>query len=292
MHGDHFLNAPLLQAKYGTKIWMLDRMAPPCERPEDFDYSAPVQAYGAGFERVKVDRAFRDGERFEWEGFTFQIDWMPGQTEFALGMHGMIDGKKVLFTGDNVFGDPDDERHTGHEAVNARNSAVLEEGYIYCGEYMKRVAPDLLMGGHSYVMDKPAAFIERFRAWSYRLRDAFRALSPDDDYRYFYDPFWVRAEPYRVRVPAGGSVEVAVHVRNFRARKQAHRIEVHLPAGLSADPPVLEGELGPEARRPSPLRLRAAADAKPGVHIVAFDATLDGKRYGEWFDLVVEVLVK
>ena len=289
MHGDHFLQAPHLQAKYGTKIWMLDRMVAPCERPEDFDYSAPVQAYGAGFDRVKVDRAFKDGEKFEWEGFTFQVDWMPGQTEFALGMHGTIDGRKVLFTGDNVFGDPDDPRHTGHEAVNARNSAILEEGYLYCGEYMKRVAPDFMMGGHSYVMDKPAAMIERFRTWSYEMRDAFRALSPDEDYRYFFDPFWVRAEPYRVKVPPGGSVEVAVHVRNFRARKQVHRIAVHGPAGLSSDPPVLEGELGPEARRPFPLRLSAAPDAKPGVHIGAFDATLDGKRYGEWFDLVVEV---
>jgi glyoxylase-like metal-dependent hydrolase (beta-lactamase superfamily II) len=292
MHGDHFLQAPHLQRRYGTKIWMLENMVAVCERPEDFDYSAPIQAYGAGFDRVKVDRAFKPGEVFEWEGFTFTVDWMPGQTEFALGMHGRIDGKKVLFTGDNVFGDPDDPRHTGHEAVNARNSAVLEEGYIHGGEFMKRVAPDLLMGGHSYVMDKPAAMIERYRTWAYEMRDAFRALSPDEDYRYFYDPFWIRAEPYRVRVPAGGSVELAVHVRNFRARKQVHRIEVHGPAGLSADPAVLEGELAPETRRPFPLRLSAAAGAKPGVHIVAFDATLDGKRYGEWFDLVVEVITK
>jgi hypothetical protein len=202
----------------------------------------------------------------------------------------MIDGKKVLFTGDNVFGDPDDPRHTGHEAVNARNSAVLEEGYLYCGEYMKRVNPDLLMGGHSYVMDRPAAMIERFRTWAYELRDAFRALSPDEDYRYFFDPFWVRAEPYRVQVKAGGSVEVDVHVRNFRARAQAHRIAVHAPSELRPEPAVLEGGLPPETRRPSKLRLAAAADAKPGVRIVAFDATLDGKRYGEWFDLIVEVV--
>jgi hypothetical protein len=33
---------------------------------------------------------------------------MPGQTEFALCLNGQIDGRKVAFTGDNVFGDPDD----------------------------------------------------------------------------------------------------------------------------------------------------------------------------------------
>ena len=47
-------------------------------------------------------------------------------------------------------------------------------------------------------MDHPAAFIERYRQWSYEMRDAFQALSPDPDYRYWFDPFWVRAEPYRV----------------------------------------------------------------------------------------------
>jgi hypothetical protein len=27
----------------------------------------------------------------------------------------------------------------------------------------------------------------------------------------------------------------------------------------------------------------------PGVHFIAFDVTLDGRRYGEWFDMVVGV---
>jgi len=37
------------------------------------------------------------------------------------------------------------------------------------------------------------------------------------------------------------------------------------------------------------VRLRAAADAPAGVHIAAFDVTLDGHRYGEWFDCIVAV---
>ncbi|MFN3486508.1 MAG: hypothetical protein ACK44W_13655, partial [Planctomycetota bacterium] len=39
-----------------------------------------------------------------------------------------------------------------------------------------------------------------------------------------------------------------------------------------------------------PFPLRAALDAPPpGVRIVAFDVTLDGLRYGQWFDATVEV---
>ena len=171
----------------------------------------------------------------------------------------------------------------------AHNSAILEEGYIYGSEYLKRLKPDLLMGGHSFVMDHPAKFIERYRKWSYEMRDAFRALSSEKDYRYWFDPFWVRAEPYRTTLKPGETTEINLHVRNFSGGRQRHRIEVHTPAGLSAEPAVLEGTLGGESRQSFPIRLRASADVVAGVRLIAFDVTLDSRRYGERFDCLVEI---
>ena len=295
MHGDHFLEAPHLREKWGAQIWALDNMVDKMEHPERFDYAAPIQAYGkksadgSRITGVRVDRAFKSGESFEWEGKKFTIDWMPGQTEFALCLHGEIDGRKVAFTGDNIFGDPDNPTQTGHEAMVAHNSAILEEGYIYGAEYLKRLKPDLLMGGHSFVMNHPAKFIERYRKWGYEMRGAFQALSSGKDYRYWFDPFWVRAEPYRATLNPGNATNVTLHVRNFRSGRQSHRIEIHTPRGLRADPEVLEGTLAAESRQSFPLRLQAAADAGLGVRLVAFDITLDGRRYGERFDMIVNV---
>jgi len=295
MHGDHFLQGPHLRKTYGTKLWALDRMGPMCEHPERFDYSASIQAYGQLFEGqpiegVTFDRLFKDGESFEWEGYRFTVDWMPGQTEFALAVRGVIDGKSVVFTGDNIFGDPEDLRHTGHEAVVAHNSSVLEEGYILGAEYLSRLQPDLLMGGHSYVMDKPAAFIERYRRWAYEMRDAFKGLSAEDDYRYGYDPFWVRVEPYRLKLKPWEQKDVQVQVRNFRARPQSHRIVFEGAKGLQVTPPQLIGDLAAQSRSSATVRVHAGDDAAPGVHIVGLDITLDGRRYGQWFDAVVEVV--
>ncbi|MGH7957131.1 MAG: MBL fold metallo-hydrolase, partial [Opitutaceae bacterium] len=290
MHGDHTIGIPHLREKWGAQVWALDRMAAVLEHPERFPYVAPSPAYGTGVESIRLDRAFKDGETFEWEGYVFTIDWMPGQTEFALGLRGTVDGRKVVFTGDNIFGDPDDPRQNGHEALVSRCSAILEEGYIYGGEYLSRIKPDIILGAHSYVMNNPAAFIERYRTWAYQMRDAFRGLIAGEDYRYGFDPFWVRAEPYRATLKPGESVEVQVHVRNFLDRAQAHRIEIHVPPGLVVEPAVLDGRLGPETRRSFPVRVRAGADAAAGVHIVAFDITRDGKRQGELFDCMVEVV--
>ncbi|MDD4869678.1 MAG: MBL fold metallo-hydrolase [Kiritimatiellae bacterium] len=290
MHGDHFLGAPYMREKWGTKIWALDRMADVCEHPERFDYTCPISAYGKkDIDNIRFDRLFKSGETFDWEGHKFTVDWMPGQTEFALCLHGQIDGRKVAFTGDNIFGNPADPTQRGNEGVIAHNSAVLEEGYIYCAEYLKRLKPDILIGGHSYVMDHPAKFIERFRKWSYDLKVAFQALSLDKDYRYWFDPFWLHAEPYRVTLHPNESGEVLLHLRNFRSGKQGHRIEIHTPPGLFAEPAVLTGELAGETRQSFPIRLKAAADIISGVRIVAFDVTLDGRRYGELFDFIVNI---
>lgn len=295
MHGDHFLEAPHLREKWGAKIWALKNMADKMEHPEWFDYSAPIQAYGkkcpdgSPLRAVRVDRVFKPGEHFRWEGYRFTVDWMPGQTEFALCLNGIIDGRKVAFTGDNIFGDPDDPSQTGHEAMVAHNSAILEEGYIYGAEYLSRLKPDLLVGGHSFVMDHPAAFIERYRNWSYQMREAFQGLSSDPDYRYWFDPFWVRAEPYRITLQPGETKSLALYVRNFRSHQQIHRIELHVPPGLRAEPAVFEGRLAAGSRRQFPVTITAAADASPGVRIVGLDVTLDGRPYGERFDFVVEV---
>lgn len=295
MHGDHFLQAPHLRETWGVPVWALDTMVDPMEHPEWFDYAAPIQAYGqklpdgSRLTGVRVDRAFKPGETFDWEGYRFTVDWMPGQTKFALCLHAMIDGSKVAFTGDNLFADPENPRQTGHEAVVAHNSAIFEEGYIYGAEFLKRLAPDLLVGGHSFVMDQPAGLIERFRAWSHQMRDAFRRLSAEPDYRYGYDPYWVRAQPYRAALPQGGSVEVSVHLRNFLSSRQAHRIEIHLPPGLAAEPPVWTGTVAGGGQTRIPVRIRAAPDAPAGVRLVALDVTRDRRRYGEWFDVILEV---
>jgi len=289
MHGDHVVGAPYVRDKWGAKLWTLDRVAPPVEQPERFDYAAQPWSYGPNIGAIKFDRLFRPGEKVDWEGFQLCFDWMPGQTEFACCIHLLIEGRRVAFTGDNLFADPDDPQQNGHEALVARNSAILEEGYIYGADYLRRLKPDLIMGGHSYVMDRPQELVERFYQWSLAMREAFRELSAEEDYRYMFDPYWVRPDPYRLRLSSGGSAELTLHVRNFLPRPQPYRIVLHTPEGLAAEPSRLEVTVPAESITPVRLRLRAAEKLGPGARHVAIDITRDGRRYGQLFDFIAIV---
>ena len=72
-------------------------------------------------------------------------------------------------------------------------------------------------------------------------------------------------------------------------RAEPRRIELHASPGLTVEPKVWEGTLEPESRGTFTIKVSAAADAPPGVKLVAFDITRDGRRYGELFDAIVEV---
>jgi len=288
MHGDHFLLGPELKEKYGAKAWTLDRIADKCEFPRRYDYASLVSAYGDGFDGMKIDKAFRDGESIEWEGYKIQVDWMPGQTEFGCCLWLEIDGKRIAFTGDNLFGNPADKKQNGHEAVVARNSAIFEEGYLLGSKYLKDLKPDIVMGSHSFVMHDPAEFLSRYHDWSKEIIQHYRDLLPDTNYEYLFDPYWVSAYPYRVDFSQHDTQQVTITVRNFRDQPQRHRIELKLPAGLTAEPAVLEGAIAPKSRQRYSVKLTVNRSAVPsGVQLVPFDITLDGKRYGELFDFLI-----
>lgn len=288
MHGDHFLLGPTLKEKYGAEAWTLDRIADRCENPRRYDYAALVSAYGDGFDGMKIDKKFRDGETVKWQGYTIQVDWMPGQTEFGCCLWLEIDGKRIAFTGDNLFGSPADETQNGHEAVVARNSAILEEGYVLGSKYLLDLKPDIVMGSHSYVMPEPHAFLQRYHDWSKRMVKLYESLLPGEDYEYRFDPYWVSAYPYRLDFSKADALTVEITIRNFRDQKQSYRVTPKPPAGVTISPAVFTGELPPKGERTFPVLVEVDRTTAPtGLSIIPFDITLDGHRYGELFDFLI-----
>ncbi len=290
MHGDHFTLGSVLKKRYGVKIWTLDRIVDKVENPLYYDYCALITSYNPEYEGLKVDRPLRDGEVVDWEGLKLHIDWMPGQTEFGNCLWLELDGKRIAFTGDNLFGDPSDPMQNGHEAVVARNSAIFEEGYLLGSRYLRDLKPDIIMGAHNVLMGNPAAFLDRYHAWSKRIIAHYNELLPDRDYEYQFDPFWVSAYPYRVDLRPRRPQEVTITVRNFRDTPQRHHIQLRLPPGVTAEPAILEGSVEPKSRKAFKVKLTAdPARAPEGLQMIPLNITLDEQRRGELFDFLILV---
>jgi glyoxylase-like metal-dependent hydrolase (beta-lactamase superfamily II) len=289
MHGDHFTLGAELKKRYGVKIWTLDRIVDKVENPLKYDYCALITSYNPEYEGLKVDRPLRDGEIVEWEGLKLHIDWMPGQTEFGNCLWLELDGKRIAFTGDNLFGDPTDEAQNGHEAVVARNSAIFEEGYQLGSKYLRDLKPDIIMGAHNVLMVDPAAFVDRYHAWSHRITAHYKELLPDANYEYQFDPFWVSAYPYRVDLQDDDEQEVAITVRNFRDKPQRHQVKLVLPPGVTAEPAIVSGEVDAKSRTTFAVKLRVDRSVAPaGLQIVPLDITLDDRHYGQLFDFLLQ----
>jgi hypothetical protein len=172
--------------------------------------------------------------------------------------------------------------------VVARNSSILEEGYLLGSRYLRDLKPDLVMGAHSYVMPNPAGLLDRYHAWSKEIIRLYKDLLPEKDYEYLYDPYWVSAYPYRVDFTKETTQTVEITLRNFRSTPQLHRVELKLPPGVKAEPAVLESSVEAESRRSFPVQLTIDRKAvSPGIQMIPFDITLDGKRHGELFDFII-----
>jgi glyoxylase-like metal-dependent hydrolase (beta-lactamase superfamily II) len=293
MHGDHFLDAEHVRQTRACQVWTHERVVDLVERPLDYDHNAMIPSYRerptGDIQSLKVDRVLQDGEVIHWRGHTLVCDWMPGQTEFACCVHGEIDGMRVAFTGDNIFGWPADSDQHGHEAVVARNSCLIEDGYGYAGRYLHGIAPDLILGGHSWVIKNPGPLIERFIAASDELRAALIDLSSDSDYRPWFDPYAVRVHPYRVRIAPGGRAAAHLVVRNFSDKPATYEVRIVCPVGTTVNPVVAAFRVPPGERKAMPLVFSAAADTPAGLVLAGLDVTDNGRRRGQIFDVILVV---
>ncbi|KUM26659.1 hypothetical protein AU467_20185 [Mesorhizobium loti] len=211
IHDDHICGIPFLQQHFGTECWALDRVAQVIAQPAAWA-STPCCFHRA----IQVHRSMRDGEHFHWRGFDFEIYHAPGQTEYHAVILGDIDGRRVLFSGDNVFlletqiGAT--KRQIPFQSTVMRNSFQLDM-HRRCASVMKAVSPDLLCPGHGELIPMDPSRIAEYADYIERKEAAFRAIV-DEPADHFVDLFWARMLPYISEVAPNTEITYTVILRN------------------------------------------------------------------------------
>ncbi len=279
-HGDHIAGIPQLVEEFGSEVWVLDAEVDILEHPENY-----AMSFGTRM-RLRPDRVFKDGESVEWRGYRLTFLHLPAHSEYHLGLVATIDGKPTMFTGDAVGHTADNELSASYVC---RNRIFLGSGAVETARQMVRYGPYVICPAHSDPFVSGPQQRQQYLDWALSTRDAIAGFIAQPHPEMGFDPYWVRIEPYLIRLKPGDKAECRVVVKNHLPVATKVKLTLCLPDALSAEPETFAEEIGAGVEGSFPFVLTATDAARPGRVPIAVDVVFAERRWGELTEAVVEV---
>lgn len=282
-HDDHVAGCNLLRDVEGTQVWVPEHVAPVMAEPMRTDL--PCQ----WFDPTPADRVLELGSTVRWREYEITTHDLPGHTRYAAAFEVVVDGVRVLATGDQQAADGRDADHP--EVLNYQYRNRFRRGdYVASAELYLKVRPDLLLTGHWKGRWVDDTYLELLAAQGAATERIHRALQPEGEQARPDDGNVALLEPYHCRVAAGAEHRVTVVLANPRPSPATAEVALVLPDGWQ----VVGGDTGALGLAPAgggelTFTLRAP-DVPRRRQVLAADVTLGGERLGETCHAVVDVL--
>ena len=286
IHDDHTCGIPFLQRHHNTQCWALEQVGQVLADPAAWastpcTFSKPI----------RIDRWLHDGERFQWEEYEFEIYFAPGQTEYHSVYAGMIDGRKVAFTGDNYFfaevsvGGKVETRP--FQTTVLRNSFQLAM-HQRCAEVMRAINPELICPGHRDVLPCSKKDLDTYCDFIERKEQSFRELvaEPADHY---IDLFWARLLPYLATVAPGETLAYRLLLRNNLPQAATYEARLIPPRGWEVSSELTCLQLEPGARGELELAATAPPHSDDVRRLMTAEILLNGKSQGQISEALVTI---
>lgn len=192
-HNDHYTGVFAFSTAERPPIWTLDRIAEVIITPDRVraPYVDPRPVWSA--------RRFRDGEEFTWREYKLKFHHQPGQTEFAMGLELELDGRKVLFTGDNFYRH---DQYSGSGGWSGHNRG-LPAGYVRTIERIVAMKPDWILAEHGGAFEYSTDDFAARLAWAKEAAAAADALSVSGDHKRDWNPHRFAFDIAYGKVPQG-----------------------------------------------------------------------------------------
>ena len=223
-HYDHYDGIYYLPDRDSFKTWTLDAVARPIAEP--YLLRAPF----LDARPVKIDRRFQEGDTASWREYRFRFHYLPGQSEFTMGVETVIDGKRCFFTADNLFHQDMFSGSGGWMGLNRSWPRYYEAS----AQKVLEPAPDWVLAEHGGPFEFNAEDFRRRVEWGKVSAKAADALCVSGNHRLDWDPHRVHVEPL-VQQAKAGDVLTATLVGSNPLDKPVH-LSVRLEGrGLTAD---------------------------------------------------------
>ena len=279
-HDDHNIRAYELLHE-NSEIWVYENMLDVFQNPAGYKLPCLVPF------PIIADRVPHNGEKIQWEEYELEFFHMPGQTEFHCGLATVIDGRKVMFTGDNTWKKALPEKFRNGPVV-PHNEYFLDGGFITCAELMLKYLPDVVCPAHTEEYSPTRDDLEEFLGWAHRLREVMTGLIDQPDPNFGMDYRWCRFYPYR-SIPEGEEpVRVELMIRNHLFKTAEIEVELKYPESLECDLPVRKFTVEGKKQAAVPFVLRRKPGAE-GRAVITADVTINGHRIGEYAEGLVDL---
>ncbi|MCE5270072.1 MBL fold metallo-hydrolase [bacterium] len=279
-HDDHNIRVWEL-AREGAQRWVFENMLDVFEHPARYKLPCLVPF------PILADRVLHDGEKVQWEEYELEFFRLPGQTEFHQGLAVTIDGKKVLFTGDNTWNKAwPDKRRNG--PLVPQNEYFLDGGFITCAQKMLDYGPDIVCPAHTDEYSPGREDLQGFLEWAQELREVMTGLIDQPDPNFGMDYRWCRFYPYRSIVKDGGTFEVRVFLRNHLFVPAEVEVAVKTSAGLEVIGGPRRFKIEGKKQAAVPFTVRKLPGHGMDRQVLTADVTLNGRYLGEVTEAVVD----
>lgn len=170
-HCDHVDGAPQLMRR-GVKLHLHPRVAGPLTDPHKYE-----KVFFKIDRKLKPDSILPRKGVWRWNDFRFRIAPFPGQTWWHAAHLTEIDGRRVLFGGDNF---QPNSRWQGTGGFSSFNGSRFD-GFAESAQLVLDWKPDIIANGHrTYVHFHPSQF-RKIIQWARRAEKAVADLCPSGD---------------------------------------------------------------------------------------------------------------
>jgi hypothetical protein len=260
---------------------------------------------------LKVERWVKDGDEIKWQGITFRVLETPGYTRGSVSYITELDGKRIAFTGDLIYGDGrifdlysfqdaiSEAQIRGYHGYGSRLAELVSS--------LRKVAaekPDVIVPARGPVISQPQEAIDRLVGrvqalyrnylstnalhWRYRKRiEILKELFPWDDPNYGIDEQWAVFYPYGVSLSPGETAELEVRITNHSPVERTFHVTPHANEGLQLLDHQPSITLPP--RRSGGLEIQIRAGSEACTTLVTADIRSEGMEFREWVEAFVTI---
>jgi hypothetical protein len=251
---------------------------------EPFRYDLPCLWY----DPIPIDRELAFGQPFRWHEYEIVVHELPGHTLYAAAIEFVVDGRRVVATGDQQDG-----RWVAGERPEILNyqyrNGFQFDDFVRSAELYARIRPDLMVSGHWLPRPVTDEYLEELHRAGTDLARLHRELLPLDVVDFGASGFGARIEPYRSEIRLGELVALRVFVRNPFRRDAEACVRLALPAGWTAEPAEVAVGVNALGEAQTDFVIRPTADGPVRRARIGADLTVDGSRFGQQAEALVTI---